>query len=502
MEVASALDYSKKVRSVPTYKLSRRAPTDQSSLAISPSGGLTRDWKLQSSQEYYNLSRSVLSFLMVPVAGSNYLNMFADCLSAIKTVELTSELDGNTITVVKDVNNFTKLVHYACTKYEDFMCKPVASSKLTTAVDMTSMLQRCAISNVAFSATNSGTTVISTNVTLVPSALTIVQTTIPSLLMPEHILRADNGSVQDWIRHPAELFLGLSASASPAVRVNVRLGETLKETLFSVDKVIPLPSCNLRITFSSSPEIVVNNTADGVVGGTYSAVTGNVTVSELYLFVCYNKDRAINDQLRAEVNSPNGLSVIFPVVRSDLRNLTISGAQNVNIALSYGPNDGQSLVRVYLVPFCGTKTAGSSNQIYVHTNLTAAVGSASDAAFGVRVSSFHTELNNNRIQDIDMDCTKCEDYLYIKPLLEDSIILTAKQYGLNWFWCDDWSSTGKLVESNLGEVLQGVPTAGGIDWSFVGIVNSVATIFTSCDFRIFSVFQKQMNISANGVLIR
>lgn len=498
MEVANSLDYSKKVKSAPVYRFARRAPTDQTDISVSPSGGVYRDIKLPSSLEYYNLSRSVLSYLQTPAAaGAAYIDMFADCLSAIRSIEFSDELSGSPITTVNNVNYFTKLVHYCCTKYEDFLNKPVAYSKLTTAIDMTTMLQRCSVSNVAVSMTNAATVNLTT-ASIGASALAITQSTIPSILQPEHILRADGGSVQDWIRNPMELFLGSNATANPQIRVNVRLGESLKETLFSVDKILPLPSCNLRINFSTSPEIMVDNTADGT-AGTFSVTTGNVTISQLYLYVAYNKDRQVNDQLRAEVNSPSGLNVVFPVVRSDLRNLTLPvAANNVNISVQYGPQDGQTLVRVYMVPYTAVKTGGQANMVYSHTNMT----TLTDAAHGVRISSFHTQLNSQRIQDIDMNCVKSEEYLYLRHLLEDSMILSARQYSLNWFWCDDWSSNGKLVDSQLDSVIQGLPTAGGLEWSFVGIVNGVTTYYTSGDFRIFSVLQKQMNISAQGVLVR
>jgi hypothetical protein len=143
---------------------------------------------------------------------------------------------------------------------------------------------------------------------------------------------------------------------------------------------------------------------------------------------------------------------------------------------------GINLKRIYYTIFNVTENI---NTMFDNTN--ANVGTQR------KIESFHTEMDGRRRQEFNLDVTKNEDYYYLKPMLQNTMISNVDLYLNNSVWIDHWDNF-----EQLDNVEQGIPLDRQYSYQYKG----TTTVNTGVDriHTIFIVAQRKMMI-ANGLIL-
>jgi hypothetical protein len=462
--VDKQLSYKKVSKSAPMYKLEKKVPVAGNvTVDLTPSGGLYSEWTI--APQVWNPARTILSFISTPANTTNDNVLFANCMSFIRSLELNNSA-GVEICRLQNVNFYTKVVMLAETRYSDFLNFDQAVDG-TAQSGLTRMFQR----------------ITQTATSLVITATAACTSSISTLMVPNSYLRQDGGNLSS-LNEPQQLFLG-GAGATPIIRVSYNLG-LLYNTFFAVDKPIYFPEqLTMRIYWSPVTEIGFDLT-----GVTAAVLTTNNALSSIYLYLCVQRDPEINAEIKAQVSQ--GMSLLIGHVRSDLKAHSASTTQNV--INNYSAADGLSLVKIYHAVFTATVTTTAARNVYNHSFVDSA--DAADA----KVSEYWTALNGQRLQDVNLDTSAHENYLYLRDMLKGSCVLSAQQFSQNAFHVDNFSSEMVLCEQkdSMNNVVQGLPLAGApVQWEFNAI-----TANTAWNHRTFAIFQRNLFISPAGVEVR
>lgn len=306
----------------------------------------------------------------------------------------------------------------------------------------------------------------------------------------------------------------LNTPVSYVVQFPLRL---IKNTAFSIDKNLYFGQTTyLKVYFGPTSKIcyLSNSNANPSAGTkvTYTAAAGNASIGnatlpiqpiqfQLMLAVETNQDlRTLTMQKVAS----SGLSYLIPYVQA-FKNSNTGGSQNISIQLDQG--NGRSLMKVYHAPYNNSEDLDT---MYDHANTpyNAAAAVNPDVAgnpINQKLTSYYTQLNGKRNQDINLDCYFTGpflDYMQHKRQIRGSILSNLNVYQYNWFHCDDWSDFGpRYDQDNKGELISGIPmSVSPLTWSFVGLTMRQAN--NTFQHYTWFVFIKKLTMSPGTVLVQ
>lgn len=469
MQIASQIDYSKKPYLEPKYKHSQvYQQSGGQTQTLTASGGNESVFELPS--KVFNLARSQLNFTLTPsaagTAGTQYNWLFTDCVFPIRQIQLYTK-SGIYLCDLLEVGNYTKIVSKAETKLDDFLTYPLVQGNDIVSNSwgrfscrnnaLVSSNTRTAASPFAQRFDGGGTTPAVSNAS--------INYTEPKYLEP--------GAAVD--------------SATPVLNVKLPLGH-IKNTILALDKDVYFGDVLLlkiiwagynksgfRATSVTNPALVP------------TALAFNIAVSNLILYLACEQNEAINQQLITQYKS-SGLSMLIPYTYLFRYNPGELSSASITIRLSRA--NGIRLQKIYLSAFNSAESAATS---YDCSNNTTA-----DDVGTTKIQTFYTMLDNNRLQDININCANSEDYMMLESKLKGSVVQSADIYKYNWFWLEDFTGAENKLIDDYDNLEAGLNLDVERKYDF-NMLSQRATP-QAFNFYVYAVCQKLLTISPQGII--
>lgn len=490
---SSQLQYKKYTTSYPMYKYSKLQPQSGINLLSVNSGGDQIIFETPPNQAY-NLARSYLSYVWtfrdssatLQMPDAKFLWVPVDCLSHFRQIQFLSK--GNVIPAdISDLGNYTQMVWKLETKYDEFINYDTFSSPNVKAATAGLGYSQMLRPSWKTDQTTSYRAIQSSNNThnSFGSSLPISE--------PQYFIQSATSN------HAGQADMVLNIQL-PLNRIVNSIFEIDKDLLF--DEVMQIRF----VTNGTNKMAFIADTATDPSTGV--AFTGTVSLSNLALYLAVEKNLEIENQLRAEKNSATGLKVLIPFVYQAKLPLPQSTSHNLTVRIN--PSHGNRLRKIYWAPFDSTETGFT---VYDHCNV-------ENDDIDSKIQYFHTEINQTRQQQFDVDCFSGLDYMLMKDKLKDTLYLNKNIYDYNWVWCDDFTNhrslnecdsaiisttddkTGKHAEAFINDqnISQGLDlqAMGEIKWDLQATLPSVGTALTH---YVYFVTEKILTITSRGIFL-
>ena len=131
-----------------------------------------------------------------------------------------------------------------------------------------------------------------------------------------------------------------------------------------------------------------------------------------------------------------------------------------------------------------------SKFIHVATNLAYDTDNINQAA----ITTFYTLLDNQRLQEMNLDCSKGDDWMLLQEKLRGSVIQSSNMYNYNWFWVDDFSQSKRLYDKNYNEEV-------GLDLSVERKYDVYLTTTGALNNYAYATFLKILSITPAGITV-
>jgi len=467
--VSKELDYKKLNYIHPTYRMTRIfAQSGATTQTISSSGGQENIYEIPIAP--FNLYQSYFTFTaLIPetrtAAPVNYYNfVFRDVFSWWRQFQIYTR-GGIYLMDLNELSNYTKVVWKAEINTLEFLDldTDVPGATTLTTLGAGAMLQR---SNAAPDTKDRPTgSVVGGELS---SASSIAYTENKYLTTSAVANGAQAGALYFNIQFPLKL---------------------LKNTICAVDKDIYLGEIlQLRIVWNALSKITFAATSnDQKYTGATNALTNNISISNMALYLATEKNQSIINNLVEKVSS-GGIQMLIPYVYTYKSNLTGS---SVSTSLRFNRGHGKNLQKIYYAMFNGAET---TNTAYDNDNLVLTA-----TGLNTKINYYYTLLNNQRIQEYNMQCNQWDDYKLLREKLKGSITQNSNIYNYNQFWVDDFCNYEKLWDDN-SNLDSGLDLSVEQKWD---IYITLATLMagTAMNHYAFAVTQKVLTVSSTGVTV-
>jgi hypothetical protein len=435
--VSKQLDYKKVPFNHPTYKfLQILQNSGGQNVTITPSGGQSSTFEIPVL--VHNLSRTVLQFAITPSANSAaYYYAWKDCLTPIYQFQIYTR--GTVYVVdVSEVANYTKIVWKREVSLDDFLTTDTFSSGVGQGQYITK-------SNVIVGANQ----------------------------------RPQDSSSNSLSYSEAQYVeAGGNANQTPSYNIAIPLG-MLKNTICEIDKDVYFnETMLLKVTWNASNRIIFNGTDPAVTTTGVTAYAGNMSITNLSLYLATEQNEIIANSIKEQVYTENGFSILVPFIYIQKSALGPSSSQTVSLRINSG--HGRKLRKIYHSVFNSSETVNTTTDnagANARTRATSYdndnrpyLATAGDAIARPKVNTFYTALDNKRIQDINMSCANYDDYLFLKDKLKGSMTQNMDSYYYNWFWCDDFTGIDDQNDKNKNNLSTGIDISlTEKKWDFMGL---------------------------------
>jgi len=137
--------------------------------------------------------------------------------------------------------------------------------------------------------------------------------------------------------------------------------------------------------------------------------------------------------------------------------------------------------------------------LYNKSNATANAGGIA-TGYGTNISAFTTYLNSVMLQYQQLVCANGDDYIFQKPYLEGSSVVSMNDYYNNWFWAEHFTGLNKVFLKDLfpdldeNNLVLGIPLSDQqITYQFNGTSNAALNSW------VFFVTQRTVRIDGSNV---
>lgn len=261
----------------------------------------------------------------------------------------------------------------------------------------------------------------------------------------------------------------------------------IKDTLLACNKNFYFNEVLLlKITWAKNTEwgakatSATDPTAAGSGGPT--ALTGNIDITNMYLYLALEEDPILANQLVNQV-ATGSMSVIVPWVYS-FKNVPGSGGaagaiQTVSVRLNQAM--GNHLKKMYHAFYPATRT------IFAQFNI--------DNTNKTQVVHYHTKLDNMRRSDFNITSADGDDYLMRRDALKDTFLESLSSFRYNWFVVDDYDLKDDVPDKMC--VASGLPLGVEHKWDIEASCANEAFNHYS-----FAVVSRVLTISNMGIMIQ
>lgn len=450
MEINPAINYQKMQSVTPCYQLYRLTPQGgASSVTLSNSGGETSVFNIPAY--VFNLSRSYLAFtLTAPASGPNpddrYSALFTlGTIACVRQIELFTR-NGTRLCNIPNVTKYMQV-----TSLTD---NPLSKLLQETGFDL-DYLDPFFRTNLSGDA--SGNYRVGVAVGADPDLAT-----------------AREQNAFNYFEQSSYL---TSGADDTAFALDFRIPMSIvKNSIFDLDKDLYFGDelIQLRLTYNAGSVIGA--------GGTDNELTDQQDLSAppaltgLYFYLAVEKNPQIDNSIKQQVRT-NGLNVLIDYVHSYNRNFV---ANETSHALTYRFNrgNGRRLRKIYCIPYIGTETA-NSNFYNHHWN------QLNDA-----IRSYHTTLNDQRLQQWELNVGDGDSYLVQKQYLDGSCVLGFEHYEANFFHVEVFDNMKTWERQPNMEC--GLPLDVEQKWDMVATADDLRLYY------VYAVCQRMLTIKPDG----
>lgn len=434
--VSSELKFRKVELSHPKYKLSQLYPlSGLQTQTVNAAGG--QEIIFQLPVKVMNLSESFLNFNFTQSANAganNYYYIHKNPLVGIRQIQLYTQ-GGVYLCDLYNVNKYMDVVYFAETSQKEFLSEE--NSNLNSVKNYT--LGAAPSNDLGDNTANTGV---------------FAQRLVTDAAGALQAVNVDGTKAINYIER---LYVQRGTAVDATTLVNIQFNmKNLKNTIFSMDKDLYFAEViNLRIVFdgSESHGYIATVTNGGIA---QISTKGTIDYSGITFFVAIEKDLNIANSIVSKVHT-EGMIIPIPYVYSYKQNLS-STSQTLSLRVNRA--HGKKLRRIYHAPYHNTETG---QYAFMRDNISGAH----------TVSSFYTMLNNEREQDINVDCTQAQDYMTLKNKIKGSTFVNVDSYQNKWFWVADYTSEEPLYSRESQDIMlsSGIPLDAEQKWDIYMTMN-------------------------------
>ena len=255
----------------------------------------------------------------------------------------------------------------------------------------------------------------------------------------------------------------------------------LYETVLSLDKTLNFgETMSLRITWKEAPAHGYQSDNVGEFLGTKTALTGDITISNLALYIAGESNPDIVAALRETVATGNMPPILIPYTFVYKTNINNQTSQAISTRFSRG--HGRTLVKVMTLFNAGTESVGTRYDADL------------DPAEFV---SFYSLLNSRRTTEFDLLVADgVEDYQWMRAEAHKDLVvsLTPDNNKEMFAWEDDWSGTN---QASIHQQLSGLPLDDEIKYDLYVTCNGNQTK----NYYTVGVCQRMLQITPAGLVV-
>jgi hypothetical protein len=237
---------------------------------------------------------------------------------------------------------------------------------------------------------------------------------------------------------------GTANAATPVIPFNIRLGR-YRNTILALKKAFLFPDVILlRVVWGPGQKVMSMSTSatDPTAGAAIPA--GNITISNLSLFLSVETDPAIISDLTALVST--GYQMPIPFVYVNRQSTTASTSQAITVKVT--PDMGFAVKQLIYAPFNSTENV---NTALDHDNRN-----------GAKLLTYMTQLDSVNRQQYTLNCQTnyWDDWTLHRKLMTKTVIQDRDIYQYNWVHVEDFSDLSIGLDINQDNMFSGIPIMG------------------------------------------
>jgi hypothetical protein len=503
--IANELDYQIKKFSHSTYQLNQifqqiGLPT----VTLGTSGGPDSIFMIPASA--FNLSQSYLNFTLTPPAagGANNANwVFADGLAAVRQIQLYTD-SGLYLADIYDVGNFTNMSFRYDIKIESLLTSDIPTGNVAAA-------NAYGCSEGLFPSQYPAGAIIA-----VPTALQVARPTGWAQTLG---MNSVNSGFSNY-NEPCYVLSGSVNTAQPFINFKIPLGR-LKGTIFGLDKTLYFGRIlYLRIVWQSTNKIGYTNVGAGAsntafnpaysTGGagpsqnTPTAWAGNVSITNLYLYLAKEQNMLVENELKNKVNSAEGFKLILPYVSQFKQNIPAAGINNLTLRINSAT--GKYLTKIRWAPYNANETICYAYDHNVFPTDVNGQNVGAQATTIQKISSFYTLVNNVRTSQFNYNVNNGQpfntDFDIRKNKMKGGSILSQNEYYYNYMWEDAFdgnlSMTDRPYSEDQDTFIDGLDlTTGEVKYDI--FVNQGGNVYQNLNYYVYIYTLRDLVVNSMGV---
>lgn len=460
MSVSQEIDYSLQKSEHGAYKISRVLPLNGSTATLAASS--TTEVLLEIPNKVCNLSKSAFEFQLQvaePTTTSAITRLHCRGLPFDRVSAYTRE--GVYLCDVNNCDQYTAALNPYLTKLSDLVGADDSRGGATAAAAL---------------AAGKGDNMFASNVA--------VPTATPGLANGPNGTRVTAagaaGAPDKGTTEQCYFFQGVARDGAAAGQINVSYSVPLSaihHSILSLNKdVFFNQAIVLRIQFAPTNRLGWAAPSATDIATSAENIANAVTVSGMRLALAVETNPKIVDAMVSQVKS-QGMSMLMPYVYSYLYSSPSGTSSAVQQRINRG--HGKRLLAVYHT-VCNTTSTGRLARDQSN------VGNA-------KIVSYHTDLDNMRMQDSELLCAQCDDYALHKDLVKGSAIQSADIYDYSKVHVDSWRSGAMCEWKERDDIQDGVSLDSERIWA-------IQLETASAAFRQFTnvVVQRELRIEPSG----
>lgn len=436
--VSDQLKFRSKEYSHPKYKLSQLYPLSGSQTQTINAAG-SQEIIFQLPVKCMNLSKSVLSYTMRPAdyAGDDGDNVFfthKSPLTAIRQIQLYTQ-GGVYLCDLYNVNKYLNVVYFAETDKETFSTNEIRNNTSISNYGIYAHQngRPAPIATIPLGSYNYSSRVV-TNAAGAVQAVDAVGTTAVGQFERIYF---EPGTLSPADPQPDP------PTPDPVINIQFPM-KYLYNTIFDIDKDMFFGEVlQLRIVFDGRDATYFQAEATNDATNA-EACSQDINVTNIAFYTAVEQDQNIVNSIVKKFNT-EGITIPIPYVYTYKTNLS---STSQSLSLRFNKAHGKKLRRIYHAPFHNVENSVTA---YMRDN----IGGAKT------VSNFYTLLNNDRLQEFNVDCSKAQDYMLLNHKLKNSTFVGVDSYQYVWFWVDDFTSEKPLSSPESKDIF----LSSGIDLS-------------------------------------
>ena len=458
--VAKNLDYA--VTTVSTSSITHMKLAPQSTLTtVSSSGGQEMIWELPP--KVMNLGKSILSFTLTPdstgslTAGTQWANISTVPFSSI---QLYSQ-SGVYLADISSAGNFIKMVN----QYET----PLSELQNSEVIRYNSGFFNGGVHKSNVLAASTPTESLGYRPTESEHKPETAYTE------PQYLISSSDGSTAPTT----------DTGAFPVLKFQMELSKIKHSCFVDLDTYMG-QTLLLRFVWNKSSDLlfVVDDASsdDDPVAAAPSAYAGDLTLSNLYLYLAVESDESV---IQAVLNKYNSGGLSYPIDWVYSKKTYLGAATNHNLDIRISPSQGSHVKSIWLAPFHATEGV---NTKWDHSVVV-------KAKTGTKVTSLYSTINSVRTTQYDWNLVAGDSWLAQKDMFKGSCIQSSNQHLYNYCHIENFMNL-PLAE-DTSKVVGGFP----MHTEMIYALNTTTPGSDPVNWYAFIVMQRRLVASPAGLQV-